>query len=247
MDSGVRHGADIAVALARGADMCMIGRAIPVRPGRRRPRRRAPRHRHTGGAVPPDLAAVGGGFGGRAAPARRPARGREGTSRARSGRPRWESWRRDEPSRRRPSAGPRLDASRPPRRALISGGTSGIGYACAEYLASRGDQVWVLGSSTDGVRRGPGGDRPGRRLGLRRVSRRARLWRRWMPPATQWAGSTASSSTPASTGRACRRPSSTWSHFRRVTGCERDRRFPGGPRPRCGDRRHHRRSCSTLR
>jgi L-lactate dehydrogenase (cytochrome) len=26
MDSGVRHGADIAVALARGADMCMIGR-----------------------------------------------------------------------------------------------------------------------------------------------------------------------------------------------------------------------------
>jgi L-lactate dehydrogenase (cytochrome) len=27
MDSGVRHGADIAVALARGADMCMIGRA----------------------------------------------------------------------------------------------------------------------------------------------------------------------------------------------------------------------------
>ena len=27
MDSGVRHGADIAIALARGADMCMIGRA----------------------------------------------------------------------------------------------------------------------------------------------------------------------------------------------------------------------------
>jgi L-lactate dehydrogenase (cytochrome) len=26
MDSGVRHGADIAVALARGADMCMVGR-----------------------------------------------------------------------------------------------------------------------------------------------------------------------------------------------------------------------------
>ncbi len=26
MDSGVRHGADIAVALARGVDMCMIGR-----------------------------------------------------------------------------------------------------------------------------------------------------------------------------------------------------------------------------
>ena len=41
MDSGVRHGADIAVALARGADMCMIGRAVPVRPGRRRPRRGA--------------------------------------------------------------------------------------------------------------------------------------------------------------------------------------------------------------
>ena len=27
IDSGVRHGADIAVALARGADMCMVGRA----------------------------------------------------------------------------------------------------------------------------------------------------------------------------------------------------------------------------
>jgi L-lactate dehydrogenase (cytochrome) len=27
VDSGVRHGADIAVALARGADMCMVGRA----------------------------------------------------------------------------------------------------------------------------------------------------------------------------------------------------------------------------
>ncbi len=40
---------------------------------------------------------------------------------------------------------------RPPRRALISGGTSGIGYACAEHLVGRGDQVWVLGSSADGV------------------------------------------------------------------------------------------------
>ncbi len=27
VDSGVRHGADMAVALARGADMCMVGRA----------------------------------------------------------------------------------------------------------------------------------------------------------------------------------------------------------------------------
>ena len=26
LDSGIRHGADIAVAIARGADMCMIGR-----------------------------------------------------------------------------------------------------------------------------------------------------------------------------------------------------------------------------
>ncbi len=39
----------------------------------------------------------------------------------------------------------------PPRRALISGGTSGIGYACAEHLVNRGDAVWVLGSSADGV------------------------------------------------------------------------------------------------
>ena len=28
VDSGIRHGADIAVALARGADQCMIGRAF---------------------------------------------------------------------------------------------------------------------------------------------------------------------------------------------------------------------------
>ncbi len=39
-----------------------------------------------------------------------------------------------------------------PRRVLISGGTSGIGYACAGYLASRGDRVWVLGSAPDGVK-----------------------------------------------------------------------------------------------
>jgi NAD(P)-dependent dehydrogenase (short-subunit alcohol dehydrogenase family) len=38
------------------------------------------------------------------------------------------------------------DLSRASRRILISGGTTGIGYACAEYLASRGDRVWVLGS-----------------------------------------------------------------------------------------------------
>jgi NAD(P)-dependent dehydrogenase (short-subunit alcohol dehydrogenase family) len=39
----------------------------------------------------------------------------------------------------------------PPRRILISGGTSGIGYACAAHLAGRGDRVWVLGSSEPGV------------------------------------------------------------------------------------------------
>ncbi len=46
------------------------------------------------------------------------------------------------------SGGP---GGRPPRRALISGGTSGIGFACAAHLVDRGDQVWVLGSSADGV------------------------------------------------------------------------------------------------
>ncbi|HXW78708.1 MAG TPA: SDR family oxidoreductase [Acidimicrobiales bacterium] len=39
-----------------------------------------------------------------------------------------------------------------PRRVLISGGTSGIGYACAEYLVSRGEHVWVLGFSPGGVK-----------------------------------------------------------------------------------------------
>lgn len=33
------------------------------------------------------------------------------------------------------------------RRVLISGGTSGIGLACAGHLAALGDQVWVLGSN----------------------------------------------------------------------------------------------------
>jgi NAD(P)-dependent dehydrogenase (short-subunit alcohol dehydrogenase family) len=35
------------------------------------------------------------------------------------------------------------------RRVLISGGTSGIGYACAERLASSGAAIWVLGSSEE--------------------------------------------------------------------------------------------------
>ena len=43
------------------------------------------------------------------------------------------------------------DESRPRRRVLISGGTSGIGRACAQYRSFRGDQVWVLGTSPDGV------------------------------------------------------------------------------------------------
>jgi NAD(P)-dependent dehydrogenase (short-subunit alcohol dehydrogenase family) len=37
------------------------------------------------------------------------------------------------------------------RRLLISGGTNGIGYACAERLAARGAAVWVLGSSDETV------------------------------------------------------------------------------------------------
>lgn len=41
-----------------------------------------------------------------------------------------------------------VDPSSPPhrRRVLVSGGTSGIGLACAEHLAAT-DDVWVLGSS----------------------------------------------------------------------------------------------------
>src|SRR5260221_13761905 len=53
-----------------------------------------------------------------------------------------------------PAATPGLQAGAPARnrrRVLISGGTSGIGYACAERLAARGEAVWVLGSSDDTV------------------------------------------------------------------------------------------------
>jgi len=42
-----------------------------------------------------------------------------------------------------------------PRRILISGGTSGIGFACAHRLSEAGNRVWVLGSSeatVDGAR-----------------------------------------------------------------------------------------------
>lgn len=38
-----------------------------------------------------------------------------------------------------------------PRRTLISGGTSGIGYACAEHLSALGHPVWVLGTSAEGL------------------------------------------------------------------------------------------------
>lgn len=39
-----------------------------------------------------------------------------------------------------------------PRNILISGGSSGIGYACAQRLAGRGDRVWILGSGADALR-----------------------------------------------------------------------------------------------
>lgn len=37
------------------------------------------------------------------------------------------------------------------RRVLVSGGTSGLGLACAERLAAEGARVWILGSSLDTV------------------------------------------------------------------------------------------------
>ena len=185
MDSGVRHGADIAVALARGADMCMIGRPYLYGLAAAGPAgvRRAidllvEQFRRT-------LQLLGGGFGGRAAPARRPAGGRAETRRARLA-PRWKSWPREWPSRpptMAPGPTPAGLRGAPSSRE----GPAGSGYACAEYLASRGDQVWVLGSST-AAWRGPGERPPGRRLGLRRVCRRARLTRQWTPPATEMGG-----------------------------------------------------------
>lgn len=46
--------------------------------------------------------------------------------------------------------GPR-PVTRVSRRILISGGTGGIGRACAERLVASGDRVWVLGSSEERV------------------------------------------------------------------------------------------------
>lgn len=37
------------------------------------------------------------------------------------------------------------------RRIVVSGGTSGLGYAAAEYLASEGNRVWILGSSEESL------------------------------------------------------------------------------------------------
>jgi len=37
------------------------------------------------------------------------------------------------------------------RRIVVSGGTSGLGYATAEYLAAEGAQVWILGSSEESL------------------------------------------------------------------------------------------------
>ena len=74
------------------------------------------------------------------------------------------------------------------RRLLISGGTSGIGYACAQHQVAQGDQVWVLGSSQPGQcgparQRAPvvGRSRRVRRLGGERCRRTPlpRLGRRW--------------------------------------------------------------------
>ncbi|MEU0208870.1 SDR family oxidoreductase [Streptomyces canus] len=39
-----------------------------------------------------------------------------------------------------------------PRRILISGGTSGIGHACAQRLAANGDRVWILGTREESLR-----------------------------------------------------------------------------------------------
>lgn len=38
------------------------------------------------------------------------------------------------------------------RRIIVSGGTSGIGLATAQYLASHGDRVWILGQHEETVR-----------------------------------------------------------------------------------------------
>ncbi len=46
-----------------------------------------------------------------------------------------------------------MSSSQPARRVLISGGTSGIGRACAERLSAAGDRVWVLGRSEATVAR----------------------------------------------------------------------------------------------
>lgn len=50
-----------------------------------------------------------------------------------------------------PEVRARPQGTLPPRRILVSGGTSGIGYACAEHLIGRGAQVWLLGSNEQSV------------------------------------------------------------------------------------------------